>query len=376
MKQKVKLLIFTFLLLGNISAQDFRLNGTIDGFDGQNMMLFTFKNDSINSADTAIIQNGKFCFDGKEYLEDFAMLSIGNYPDTVLYFELLLEKGNIELSWQQKRVSGTPLNDLYQSYIDSSRIYSNRIKSLYFGKESNADIEPGSEIEEAYKEYGLYTVNFKKQNISNVVGKKLFRDQAHILFSESIAYPDNNEDFYQIYNAADELYKQEPWIAEFIIGLENTQKIMKSRHVMLGKMYTDIELQTIDDRTVRLSDFVGKSDYLLLDFWASWCGACIADMPHLKKVYEKYKDKGFEVVGISMDTSKKAWQNALNRIDIPWINLSDLKGMVNSEHPLVKAYALNGLPYALLLNKKGEVIGVNLYGQTLDVKLESLLKEY
>ena len=77
---------------------------------------------------------------------------------------------------------------------------------------------------------------------------------------------------------------------------------------------------------MKISDFAGKSKYLYLDFWASWCGPCIAEMPTLKKVYEKYREHGLQVISISSDANEKNWKKAIERIDVPWIHLSDLKG--------------------------------------------------
>ena len=93
-----------------------------------------------------------------------------------------------------------------------------------------------------------------------------------------------------------------------------------------GSQFKDIALQTPQGATKRLSDYCGKGNYVLVDFWASWCGPCRAEMPNVKKAYEKYHSKGFEIVGVSLDNDKAAWTGAIQRMNLTWPHLSDLKG--------------------------------------------------
>jgi thiol-disulfide isomerase/thioredoxin len=130
------------------------------------------------------------------------------------------------------------------------------------------------------------------------------------------------------------------------------------------------EFKTPQGEARKLSDYVGKSDYVIIDFWASWCGPCIAEMPFLKKAYEKYKDKGLEIIGISLDNSKPAWEKALKKIDAPWIHLSDLQG---SNPKLIEAYHFQSIPHTLILDKTGKIIAVNLRGKALDNWLKEKL---
>ena len=93
-----------------------------------------------------------------------------------------------------------------------------------------------------------------------------------------------------------------------------------------GQPYTDIALPGVDGKIVKISDFVKKNKLTLIDFWASWCGPCRAEMPNVIKAYKEYHAKGFEVVGVSLDNSKDAWVKAIKTLGIPWKQMSDLKG--------------------------------------------------
>ena len=111
---------------------------------------------------------------------------------------------------------------------------------------------------------------------------------------------------------------------------------------------------------ISLSSFKGK--YLLIDFWASWCAPCRAENPNLKNAYKKYKSKGFEVLGVSLDNDKSAWTKAILNDSLTWTNISDLKGWKND---IAKKYVVNAVPGNYLLNKDGKIIAINLRGEKL-----------
>jgi Peroxiredoxin len=120
---------------------------------------------------------------------------------------------------------------------------------------------------------------------------------------------------------------------------------------------------------MRISDFAGKSKYLYLDFWVSWCSLCIAEMPTLKKVYEIYKGQGLQVISISLDSREGDWKKGIERIDVPWIHLSDLKGD-NSE--IKQLYNIIGIPHGVLINEKGEIEVAKANAKVLEIMSKSI----
>ena len=146
---------------------------------------------------------------------------------------------------------------------------------------------------------------------------------------------------------------------EHFLSLPETPKI--------GEKYIDFELPDTTGTLVRLSD--NASTYTLVEFWASWCGPCIKENPKLVKTYNQYRDKGFEIIGISLDNTKKHWLKAIEKDKLPWINVSDLTG---SKTKIALIYGVNGIPDNFLINEDGEIISKNLRGKQLEEKLKEL----
>ena len=121
---------------------------------------------------------------------------------------------------------------------------------------------------------------------------------------------------------------------------------------------------------VTLSSLYGKG-YLLVDFWASWCGPCRGENPNVVAAYNKYHAKGFEILGVSYDDNKDKWLKAIEEDKLPWIHVSDLKGWGNMT---AKLYSISGIPANVLLDKEGKIIAKNLRGAALEEKLAELLK--
>ncbi len=147
-------------------------------------------------------------------------------------------------------------------------------------------------------------------------------------------------------------------------------EIEAAKKTAIGSVAPDIELPTPDGKTMKISDLRGK--YVLLDFWASWCGPCRRENPNVVRVYQKYKDKGFEILGISLDKSKDKWLQAIQSDGLIWYHISDLKGW---QSEAAKLYGVNSIPSTFLLDKEGKIIARNLRGPALEQKLKQIFGE-
>ncbi|UOR03905.1 AhpC/TSA family protein [Hymenobacter aerilatus] len=166
---------------------------------------------------------------------------------------------------------------------------------------------------------------------------------------------------------AEKLYKQLGPAAKASLAGKSIQKyIMVDAKSAVGSMPTFTQADP-NGKMVKLSDFRGK--YVLVDFWASWCGPCRKENPNVVALYNQYRDKGFDVLGVSLDSKKEAWQKAIQADGLTWTHVSDLQGWKNQ---VAVDYGISAVPQNFLIDPQGKVIAKNLRGEELQAKLATL----
>lgn len=356
------------LLFMSCSASN-TLDGTFqdNSNDGKKVYLLTMKSlkENFEASDSTVVENGKFHFKLKKTDEpSVAYLVIqGALPGTPNGIPFVYENGNIQITIDSiARITGTPLNDKGQQFFENLSQIAKKMDAVDGEIVQTADDSTKQQyiqqMDALNKEMSNVGYEFIKENIKNKIGEFYFISFMTMLSDDQIK---------ELRSLSNPEHQK---LIDEIMVMKNVSTQSQGAN-FVGQKYIDITGDNPEGKKIALSDYVGKNKLVLVDFWASWCGPCIKEMPNLVKAYAEYKSKGFEIVGISLDEKKNEWTSALKKLNMTWPQMSDLKGW-NSD--LSAPYHVQGIPFTLLIDQDGNIIGENLRGNQLDEKLKELLK--
>ena len=362
--KKVTYVLATAALLAACSGnQGYTVTGTVDGAaDGEVVYLQQTQGRQWVKLDSAVIKNGQFTLEGRQDTAKVCYLTYKGQSEEGRGMDFFLENGEIkvQLAEDSKSATGTPNNDIYQAIRQqltelnkqASAIYEAMGDSTLTDEQREAKVKDLDALEAQMAEA---TTNGISQNITNAVGIYLLKNNYYSMSVEEL----------------------EPIVAQVPAALTDEgiasikDKVEKLKATAVGQKFTDFEMQTPDGKAVKLSDYVGKGKVVLVDFWASWCGPCRREMPNLVEAYKKYRNKGFEIVGVSLDRDAEAWKNGIEKLDITWPQMSDLKYW---DCEGAKLYAVSSIPHTVLIDGKGIILARGLHGEELQEQIAEALK--
>ena len=364
--RKIIFLLLTTTVLWSCQRTDYVIKGTVAdaAFEGSYIYLQERTDEGLQTLETAVIHNGAFTFRGTGDLSAVRFITISG-TEPAIRVSVLLEPGTITVAFNERpSVGGTRVNTLVHELREEVHALNTRAREI--SEEMTAKMRAGTLTEElsirARAESAEITervrslnYQFVRNNIDNAMGLFVLRGTINRMTSEQ------QEELLALTNDA---FRANPDIARIIRHLKN------ERNVAIGNRFIDFTLQDPQGNNVSLSDFAGKGNYTLVSFWATWCAPCIAILPHIREVYARYKDRGFEIVGVSLDNSHNAWVAGIETHGITWTQMSDMKGR---QSPMWELYAISGIPHSVLLDREGKIIARNLRGADLDRKLAELM---
>ena len=349
------------------ASKGYTITGTAEGtVDGDTVYLCDMQGYfSMIPVDTAVISNGIFRFEGQQ--EGAAMRFVLPIHDgtPTTYAQIILENADFQLTLKQGNdadhvIEGGESTKLYAAYEEGIKAFSEQMEEPWqLSMDTTQTEEVRKSAEAKLDSLQKAGVAYQKQFIMDHVPSAL----SDMLLASVIQNLSEQE--------ADELLKL---LGEKQPEYPNYKAIMEEREASkstaVGSKYTDIKLDGVDGKPVAVSDYVGKNKYVLVDFWASWCGPCRAEMPTVVKAYADYHDKGFEVVGVSLDNDKEAWLKAIKDLNMPWPQMSDLKGWECAGAAL---YNVKSIPANVLIDQDGKIVAKDLRGEDLLNKMAELL---
>lgn len=370
MKQITMIAAATFFLVACSEKPGYQISGKVNNpdLDGKYVYLCAVE-EGTPVLDSTLVQNGSFSFKGVQ--EQMALRKLkfseidveparaAEAEDAPFSVTLALDNSKLQVILDTlSDVSGSSYNDAVQKLKSELRLlrekqysYVTDIKSDDVLK-SNEASKKSDAIDEEIAEK---VAGFIEANIDNPLSGKLFYDFRYYL---------SEEEQYRIADSAVESFRTVPGVPAILERLE------KLKSVAVGQKFIDLDLTDVKGKPGKLSDYVGKGKVVLIDFWASWCPPCRRETPKLVELYRQYKDKGFEIVGVSFDSKQEAWEKGIKDLGITWPQLSDLKGWKSIA---TSVYYVNSIPHTIIVDKDGIIVARNVHGDKIGEKLSELL---
>ncbi|MBK5721861.1 AhpC/TSA family protein [Dysgonomonas sp. Marseille-P4677] len=305
--------------------------------------------------DSTVVDSGKFVFKGIVDTVRYCRINVDRE-----YANLILEGGKITVDFEKHNASGSPLNQVLSDYNQQKDSLMKLSYQLYTQmKEQEKDPQ---RLKERLDSANVLWMSVYYQtldraldaNTNNVIGMIVASDLAMSATTGKM----------------DTVFAK---LSSDIVGLQMVQRL-KDRNELLkktaeGMMYTDFTVEQPDGTKKSLSDYVGKGKYVLVDFWASWCGPCRGETPNMKEIYSKYKGDKFEIVGVAVWDKPEDSKKAIEEDKTTWPQI------LNAQETAQKLYGVNGIPHIMLIGPDGTIVARNLRDKAMIAKVAEVLKQ-
>ena len=368
--------LFFTVLTAYAVEKPVKVTGNIKGLGNNEVVLYTFENEEV--ARTKGV-NDKFTLEltvdtdyGQPFFIHFPSIAPLEPSMKIPTMMLFIDSDHVEVTGyidekgiKKESIKGSPLSLGYEA------VFTN----LPVTKELNKAILVYNDAFHAYNEVSMTDENLTVLKKCNAKMDSLQEVRVHQLFA-SIPTDSRNKALAVVissFAAYRELEEQEALLNQFDVSIRHCYGVEKMqrridliKNCAVGAVAPDFELKDTSGKMIKLSSFRGK--YVLVDFWASWCGPCRKALPLVKKANEEFKNKGLQVIGVSVDKKTKDWEKALEEEKLPYLQLHDPDGITG------KLYNYDGIPFIILISPEGIILEKELWGDGIREAITKYIK--